>query len=67
MQLRGFARVRQLPAGTQQRVHMTLDARDLSVFDTTSMQWRVVHGLFTLAVGHSSSVSDFQVQTTFKN
>lgn len=60
-QLRGFQKVT-IPPGESADVSFSLRRRDLSVWDVTEQEWRVVEGEYVLYVGASSR--DFKASTT---
>jgi beta-glucosidase len=62
--LRGFKKV-SFAAGATQTVTFTLGARDVSIWDIPTSNWKQVSGTFTVSVGASSA--DIRLKGTFNN
>src|SRR5262249_26077779 len=62
-QLKGFAKVN-LDSGKQARVHIVLDERALSYWDTKKHAWAVATGYYQIMLGSSSR--DIRLQGRFK-
>ena len=61
MELKGLARV-DLPAGSTQRVSVSLNSRAFSYYDVSAHEWRIDPGDFTVFVG--SSAEQIQLKGT---
>ncbi|CAK5269088.1 unnamed protein product [Mycena citricolor] len=61
--LRGFEEVGPLAPGASQTVTMTMNSRELSVWDVVKQQWARVPGTFTATVG--ASIDDVRLTGTF--
>lgn len=62
-QLKGFQRVSLAP-GQSTRVHFTLDARDLSYWDTAANGWVEDPGTYGIYVGDSSAMANLPLQSS---
>jgi beta-glucosidase len=64
-QLRGFHKTQELKVGANETVTFEISARDRSVFEPESGQWREVKGVFHWGIGAASD--DPQTRGTFTN
>lgn len=62
-ELKGFAKTNLLKPGETQKITFTIDARDLSSFDTKSASWIAEAGTYTVKIGASST--DIKQSTRF--
>lgn len=63
-ELKGFAKTKLLKSGEAEKVSFTLNAKDLSSFDTKSASWIAEAGTYTLKIGASST--DIKQSANFK-
>jgi len=63
IELRGFAKTRELAPGQSEAVTFTLAARDLASFDEASSSWVAAPGTYTVKIGASSE--DIRQTATF--
>jgi beta-glucosidase len=52
--LRGFAKLNNLSPGQLQSAELQLSEKDVSIWDVSSHDWKVISGTFTLTIGSSS-------------
>lgn len=64
LQLRAFAKARDLPPGGSQQVTMTLDKYAVSFWDTVGKVWSAKAGAYSVHVGTSSD--DLPLKETFE-
>ena len=55
LQLRGFAKAKDLKPGSSEKVTITLDKYAVSWWDTRGQQWKAVAGTYGVHVGKSSA------------
>ncbi len=69
LQLRGFAKARDIPPGQSKMVTVRLDKYAVSWWDTLGQQWKAVRGTYGVHVGKSSTdivlQSEFALQEDF--
>lgn len=64
LQLRGFEKTAELAPGAEVEVVFPIRSADLSVWDTSIHDWKLVHGEFKVFVGSSSD--DIRVVGSFQ-
>lgn len=64
LQLKGFAKARDLASGSAQKVIIPLDKYAVSFYDTTSSAWSASAGTYSLFVGHHCE--DLPLEGSFK-